>query len=354
MKKWIPFVLAAAAVLCCIVCLKLRTPPACSLLPQGTGQNAAVTAVSAESETTTVTTTVTAFAMEYVPEYCGVPYCEINNSLPFFKEQERTTTAFESYAPLDAQGRCGECFACIGLESLPDDPRGSIGAVKPSGWKLVRYDGLVDGNYLFNRCHLIAYMLTGQNANECNLITGTRYLNTEGMLPFEILTADYIAETGNHVLYRVTPIFEGDNPIASGVLMEACSVEDDGAGLCFNVYCYNVQPQIEIDYATGESRLISAETAPPERSLPETEIETETAPPEAVQTETEAVSPERALPETESAADADFILNTHTMRFHLPSCQSAADISERNRAEYSGDRETLIAEGYLPCQRCKP
>lgn len=317
------------------------------------------TAVTTTGTTECTTTTVTAFDRAYVPEYHGEPYCEINNSLPFFKEGERTTESFERYSPLDALGRCGVCEACIGQEMMPAEKRGSIGAVKPSGWQLVRYDGLVNGNYLYNRCHLIGFMLTGQNANACNLITGTRYLNKEGMLPFEILTADYIRETGNHVLYRVTPIFEGDHLLADGVLMEALSVEDDGDGIRFNVFCYNVQPQIVIDYATGESRL--ADDAA-ERALPvtgETTVPAETTATETTAettTEPAAESTETSLRQMPDAADseAEYILNTNTRRFHRPDCQSVPDISERNKAEYTGSREALIAEGYEPCGRCHP
>ena len=165
-----------------------------------------------------------------------------------------TTSSFERYAPLDSLGRCGVAYANIGKDIMPTEERGSIGMVKPSGWHSIRYEN-VDGKYLYNRCHLIGYQLSAENANTSNLITGTRYLNIQGMLPFENMVADYIRETGNHVLYRVTPIYEGDNLVASGVLMEAYSVEDEGDGICFNVYCYNVQPGIVIDYATGASAL---------------------------------------------------------------------------------------------------
>lgn len=190
-----------------------------------------------------------------LPDYTGQAYVEVNDNLPFFTQEEWTVDSFENYSELDALGRCGVAYANVCPEIMPTEPRGSIGSVRPSGWHTARYDGVVDGNYLYNRCHLIGYQLAGENANERNLITGTRYLNTIGMLPFENAVDDYVDETGNHVLYRVTPVFEGENLIASGVLMEAWSVEDGGEGVCFCVYCFNVQPGIVIDYETGESAL---------------------------------------------------------------------------------------------------
>ena len=177
-----------------------------------------------------------------------------SDNQPSFTSDDYTTTAFEKYTELDYLGRCGVTYACVGVEIMPTEERGSIGQVKPTGWVTAKYD-FVDGKYLYNRCHLIGFQLTGENANTRNLITGTRYMNTEGMLPFENMIADYVKETENHVLYRVTPIFDGENLVASGVQMEAYSVEDNGDGICFNVYVYNVQPGIIIDYATGESRL---------------------------------------------------------------------------------------------------
>ena len=192
------------------------------------------------------------------PAFSDTPYVIINDNQPEFTEDDYTTSSYETYAQLDSLGRCGTVMACIGKDIMPTEDRGSIGQVKPSGWQTVKYD-FVDGKYLYNRCHLIGYQLTGENANKQNLITGTRYLNTEGMLPFENMVADYVKETGNHVLYRVTPIFDGDNLVARGVQMEAWSVEDEGEGICFNVYCYNNQPGVTIDYATGESSLIQSD-----------------------------------------------------------------------------------------------
>lgn len=189
-----------------------------------------------------------------VPEYTGTPYVIINDNKPGFEESEMKIKAFEKYSKLDSLGRCGTAYSCVGRETMPTGKRGDISKIKPTGWKAVKYD-IVDGKYLYNRCHLIGYQLTAENANERNLITGTRYMNVEGMLPFENKVAEYIDDTNHHVLYRVTPIFEGNNLVASGVQMEAKSVEDNGEGVCFHVYVYNVQPGIEINYATGESRL---------------------------------------------------------------------------------------------------
>lgn len=188
-----------------------------------------------------------------IPEFSGSPYIEINDNEPFFEESDLTCESFESYSELDSLGRCGLAMASVGVDLMPTEERGSIGMIKPTGWHTIKYD-CVSGKYLYNRCHLIGYLLTGENANERNLITGTRYMNVEGMLPFETMVASYVEETENHVLYRVTPIFDEQNLLANGVEIEAYSVEDDGDGICFNVFVYNVQPQIEIDYATGESK----------------------------------------------------------------------------------------------------
>lgn len=187
-----------------------------------------------------------------VPEYAGIPYVEINGNEPGFSEKELSEESFEEYGELDDLGRCGMVCASVGEDLMPDEKRGKIGQVRPTGWHTVKYDN-VDGKYLYNRCHLIGYQLSGENANEKNLITGTRYMNVEGMLPFENMVADYVKETDNHVMYRVVPVFEGNNLLASGVQMEAMSVEDGGEGISYNVYVYNVQPGIDIDYATGES-----------------------------------------------------------------------------------------------------
>ena len=188
-----------------------------------------------------------------IPAYTDDAYVEINGNVPYFTDSELSTTSYEYYSDLDSLGRCGVCVANIGPDLMPTEERGQIGNIKPTGWHTVKYSEIIEGNYLYNRCHLIGFQLAGENDNEKNLITGTRYLNMDGMLPFENMVADYVTETGNHVLYRVTPIFEGDNLVADGVLIEAESVEDNGSGILFNVFCYNVQPGIVIDYATGDS-----------------------------------------------------------------------------------------------------
>lgn len=197
----------------------------------------------------------TSFDLSTIPEFTNDPYIVLNDNQPEFTEEEFNKDTFEEYSKLDYLGRCGPAFAKIGIETMPTEERGEIGGIKPSGWQTVKYDS-VDGKYLYNRCHLIGYQLTAENANERNLITGTRYMNVQGMLPFENMIAEYVRETKNHVLYRVTPIFEGENLVASGVQIEAKSVEDRGEGICFNVYVYNNQLGININYLNGDSVLI--------------------------------------------------------------------------------------------------
>jgi len=194
-----------------------------------------------------------AVSVEQVPAYSDSPFAVINDNMPLFTDAEKTTKAYEFFSELDDLGRCGYTMACVGRELMPTEDRESISHVKPSGWVQGQYD-FVDGRSLYNRCHLIGFQLTGENANKQNLITGTRYMNTEGMLPFENMVADFVKETGYHVLYRVTPIYQGNDLVASGVQMEAWSVEDQGEGICYHVYVYNVQPGVIIDYATGENR----------------------------------------------------------------------------------------------------
>ncbi len=195
------------------------------------------------------------FSLSDIPAYTSSPYVEVNHNIPFFTVEELKSDEYESYSELDYLGRCGPAMAMIGIDMMPTQKRGSISMVKPTGWHLAKYD-FIDGKYLYNRCHLIAYELSGENANVQNLITGTRYMNVVGMQPFEDKTAWYILRTGNHVLYRCTPIFEGDNLLATGVLLEARSIEDHGEGICFNVFCYNVQPNIKINYHTGDHQLV--------------------------------------------------------------------------------------------------
>lgn len=195
-------------------------------------------------------------SIDEIPDYAGEPYVVINNNIPEFTEEEITTVAYESYSRQDILGRCGVATACIDQSLMPTQARESISSVHPTGWQVATYD-FVDGDYLYNRCHLIGFQLTGENANEQNLITGTRYMNVDGMLPFENMVAEYVRETDDPVMYRVTPIYEGYNLVAEGVQMEAYSVEDDGDSICFNVFVYNVQPGVEIDYTTGDNRLAS-------------------------------------------------------------------------------------------------
>ena len=262
-------------------------------------------------------------SLEDIPAYTGSPYIALNGNQPEFEEGDLSSEYFETYSPLDSLGRCGPAYACIGQDLMPTEDRESISGVHPTGWVQAEYD-TVDGGSLYNRCHLIGFQLTGENANEENLITGTRYMNVEGMLPFENLVADYVKETGNHVLYRSTPVFEGDNLVASGVVMEALSVEDDGEGVCFHVYVYNVQPGIEIDYATGKSW--------ESRQTPEAGESSEPA----------------------SGEEREYVLNTSSHKFHLPDCPAVDTMSEKNKEEYFGTREDLIAQGYESCGSCNP
>lgn len=272
-------------------------------------------AVSEQDQLVTASENKTTYTARNIPEYVGSPYVELNNNIPDFQESEYTMEAFEQYSDLDALGRCQAAYANICQEIMPTQERGKIGMIKPSGWHTVKYD-CVDGKYLYNRAHLIGFQLAGENANEKNLITGTRYFNVEGMLPFENQVADYVHETNHHVLYRVTPVYEGNNLVASGVIMEAASVEDEE--IRFHVFVYNVQPGIWIDYATGESR------------------ESET-------TESEKKDEE-----------VTYVVNTNTKKFHKPDCSSIRDTKQQNRKETSETREKLIDQGYSPCNRCNP
>ena len=253
-------------------------------------------------------------SLETVPAFSGEPFVVLGDNTPQFTEEDHSTECYEFYSDLDRLNRCGYTMACIGRDIMPTEERGSIGQVKPTGWQTIKYD-FVDGKYLYNRCHLIGYQLTGENANERNLITGTRYMNVEGMLPFENMVADYVKETGNHVLYRVTPVFENENLVAKGVVMEALSMEDSGEGICFYVFVYNNQPGVTIDYATGESNATD-ENTPPETT--------------------------------------EYVLNTNSKKFHDSECNQGKQISDKNRETYNGNRENLIQKGYEPAGCCKP
>lgn len=298
------------------------------------------------------TGTASAFNAADVPAYSGEPYTAVNNNEPYFTSDNLTTEAFENYSELDALGRCGVAYANVCLDTMPTEKRGSISEVKPTGWHSVKYDN-VDGKSLYNRCHLIGYQLTAENANQQNLITGTRYLNVDGMLPFENMVADYVKETDNHVLYRVTPIFTGDNLVADGVLMEGYSVEDEGDGICFCVYAYNVQPGITIDYATGDSWL-SSEKGNSDSSSGGNSVVSQSAADKSG-TQQAAVQTE-SVKETSApvSTGTEYILNTNTKKFHYPSCSSVKQMKASNKKEYTGSRDDLIAQGYDPCKKCNP
>ena len=292
------------------------------------------------------------FSLSEVQAYTGKPYTPINNNVPYFTDSELTTSSYESYSELDNKGRCGVVIACIGKDIMPTEERGNIGSVKPTGWHTVKYN-IVDGNYLYNRCHLIGFQLTGENANTKNLITGTRYMNVDGMLPFENMVADYVQETGNHVMYRVTPVFDGNNLLASGVLMEAMSVEDNGDGILFNVFCYNVQPGIKIDYATGASSAENIQASV--ESKPTTQINQEPVPiPEPAPEPTPQSAPASVhVPESENNVQQNSIIaNKNSGAFHRSSCSRLP--KEKNRV-YFNTREEALAAGYNnPCDYCNP
>lgn len=282
------------------------------------------TAESSQSQER-ISTFTTWNGQETVPVYSGEPYTELNGNIPYFTDREKTEDVFEHYSDLDTLGRCGAAYANICKELMPTEKRGEIGMIKPTGWHTVRYDDIISDKYLYNRCHLIGFQLAGENANEKNLVTGTRYMNVDGMLPFENMIADYVKETDNHVLYRVTPIFVGDDLVCRGVEMEAYSVEDNGEGTSFHVFVYNIQPGIEIDYATGDSWVAN--------SMADIVDDTE---------------------EHAQYATTLYVINAKTRKFHFPDCDSVGKISKQNKKERKTDRAELIAEGYTPCGSCKP
>ena len=270
-----------------------------------------------------------------VSDYSGKAYVAVNNNEPFFTQADYTTQSFARYSSLDSLGRCGVAFANVGQDIMPTEDRDDISSVTPSGWKNKNYGDLIEGGYLYNRCHLLGFQLTGENANEKNLITGTRYLNIEGMLPFENMIADYVKETGKHVLYRVTPIFDGANLLASGVLLEGYSIEDEGEGISFCVYCYNVQPGVMIDYVTGESYTEGAGES------------VGTVLTHQLTTTTSAV-----IQIEDQVQNVDYILNTNTHKFHYPDCSSVKSMNEINKEYFSGSRDEIISRGYEPCKQC--
>ena len=268
---------------------------------------------------TQVVPTAPAISLEAIPAWSGDPWVTIDRNIPGFTAEDLTLEPFEQYSPLDELGRCGTAYACIAQELMPTDDRESISSVTPSGWVNRKYD-FIDGKYLYNRCHLIGFQLTGENANKRNLITGTRYLNIEGMLPFENMVADHVKEEDHHVLYRITPIYQEGALVCSGVQMEGFCVECgdnkfDEDKFMFHVYCYNVQPGVLIDYMTGESVI--------------SEI-------------------------GQNSVEKTWILNTSSKKFHAPDCSNAANISDKNREKITCTRDELIYRGYEPCGICKP
>ncbi|SKB85639.1 DNA-entry nuclease [Lachnospiraceae bacterium] len=325
MKKWLSFLLLLA------VCV----------LPFAVHENAPVPV----------------YGKTQIPAYEEVqkPYVEINGNKPFFKSSEYVTKSVENYASLDKLGRCGTAYAVLGKDIMPTEERGKIGMIKPTGWNQAKYEGIVDSEppYLYNRCHLIGFQLAGENANPKNLITGTRYMNVDGMLPFENKVADYVRYKNKHVLYRVTPIFDGDNLLANGVLMEASSVEDKGKSISFCVFCYNVQPGVKINYKDGSNSLdvSAAKTSGTKASSAKTQS-TKTQKAKTVTADNKAASAQ--TPASAPTVDsANYIANRNTGKFHIAGCSSVNDMKESNKVPYN-TRDEAIGAGYVPCKRCNP
>ncbi|MBR6403741.1 MAG: DNA/RNA non-specific endonuclease [Eubacterium sp.] len=317
---------------------ELTTESKTDLITELSSEHTTETKTEITTETTTEGVSVSPdFDLSDIPPYSGKAYITINDNVPFFSDAEKQTDdIFEMYSDLDDFGRCGVAYANLCKELMPTEERGEIGDIRPSGWHTVKYNELIDGNYLYNRCHLIAYSLAGENDNVKNLITGTRSLNQETMQIFELRVLEYLRSHDNHVLYRVTPNFKGDDLVASGVQMEAYSIEDQGQGICFNVYCYNIQPGISIDYANGDSCVDS--------DLAESEAT------ESVATET-VIS--RSVNEDEANV-CDYIVNTKSGKIHLPSCSGVQKMAEHNKMYYSGTIDELKQMGYVPCKLCNP
>ncbi len=286
-------------------------------------------------------------AEDEIPAYSGSASVVVNNNVPGFSADEITTGSYESYGELDALGRCTPAMACLGKDLMPTEERQSISMVKPTGWDNEKYPGLVDSDppYLYNRCHVIGFQLTGENANEQNLITGTRYMNVEGMLPYENEVANYVRSTSNHVMYRVTPVFDGNNLLCNGVRIEAYSVEDKGKGISFNVYCYNVQPGVIINYTDGSNKADSGYK------------KTVTADEFIFTGSGSGTSVDRSTtdqPETTVPAGTTYVVNTNSGKFHDSSCDSVKDMKEKNKMYFEGTRDELIRDQYEPCGRCNP
>ena len=252
------------------------------------------------------------------PTYRNNPYIAINNNIPIFSSNELKPECCEKYSERDKLNRCGAAFAVVGKESMTTEDRGDISNIRPTGWHSVKYD-IISNKFLYNRCHLIGRQLASNTDHANNLITGTKFMNNQGMLPFENMIADYIKESNNHVAYRVTPIFLNNNLLASGVQMEAYSIGDDGKSICFNIYCFNVQPDIAINYEDGESRLITDDT-----------------------------------PLFSSSPDSDYILDSKNMIYHKKSCSLVNKIKSEHKREYVGDKSSLIKLKYNECDKCKP
>lgn len=310
-----------------------KTPAKITTAPVGTGKATPVNAAK-------------------LPSFSGQPYVTVNDNIPNFSSSELTTIGYEKYGNLDSLGRCTVAVASCGKEIMPEtgEKRGSISSIKPTGWVQAKYDN-ISGKYLYNRCHLIGWQLSAENANRQNLITGTKYMNVSGMLPFENMVADYIKETDNHVAYRITPIFEGDNLLASGIQMEAYSVEDSGKGICFNVYCYNIQPDITINYADGSSS--GKQAASPTEAFTTSIVSSTPEPvvtPPAVASPT-AQEPAQSSPPTsaervEQPADSPTVYRTPSVkRYHLISTCGGAN-------SYAVTREQAVNAGLTPCQKC--
>lgn len=315
-----PILLALLLVLCTLLAACNTPPQTVITTPQTPTATTPSITLPSDGEAEIPALSAPSFDLSSIPAFDGKPYAAVNGNVPFFTKNQLTLKSYEYYSALDALGRCGTTVACVGRDLMPTEDRESISHVYPSGWVQASYD-IVDGKYLYNRAHLIGFQLTGENDNEQNLITGTRYFNVSGMLTFENMVADYIKETGNHVLYRVTPIFAGDELVARGVLMEAWSIEDGGDGICFNVFVYNAQPGITIDYATGKSALAGEDPTPPT---------------------------------TEGGEPTDYILNKSSGTFHKPTCSSVSKIKEENKQSITATREEMIENGYSPCGTCKP
>lgn len=327
----------------------------------GSDQESGGTSIQA-TETASTETSATRATIADIPQYSGALCIDINDGQPGFTEDDVNRGAFMQFSDLDFEGRCGEAFARIGTDTVSSEARGDISRVHPSGWVQHKYD-FVDDGVLYNRCHLIAHQLCGENANEKNLITGTRTFNVVGMLYYEELIGNYVRSTGNHVLYRVTPLFAANDLVARGVQMEAESIEDGGEAIRFNVFVYNVEPGVEIDYVTGESWESDAtpkvtskgeatKTSAKASDAALTSTDAGTSSESAIRSNSESTDADTAS--SASSAQQDYVLNVKNKKFHKPSCTAANEIASANKQDFTGTREELIERGYSPCGQCKP